>query len=324
VSQARMDHNHNPYVGPRIFTRDEADRFFGRESEAQALVSLVASERLALFYAQSGAGKSSLINTRLVRGLQEIGFVVLPIGRVGGELPAGVGRVDNIYAFNLMLSLEKGDGNPNRLAHINLSHFLARLTSPDGEAYTYDEAAGLDKRAQGYEEVPYVLIIDQFEELITSHLERWPERAGFFRQLNQAMADDPLLRVVLVIREDHVAALDPYAPLLAGKLQARFYMQRMGYAAALEAIQEPARLGGRPFTPEAARTLVDNLRQIRGQGSPSVPSTRGEGLPTSQSEPAEGQGGRGRSPWANSSNLSSCRWSATNCGKTWRANRVRP
>ena len=31
----------NPYVGPRTFSRQEADRFFGREREARELFSLV-------------------------------------------------------------------------------------------------------------------------------------------------------------------------------------------------------------------------------------------------------------------------------------------
>jgi len=46
----------NPYVGPRTFTYAERERFFGREREARELLSLVISERLVLFYAQSGAG----------------------------------------------------------------------------------------------------------------------------------------------------------------------------------------------------------------------------------------------------------------------------
>jgi ABC-type multidrug transport system ATPase subunit len=51
-----------PYVGTRPFKTDEGDRFFGRDRESLDLLSLVISERLVLFYAQSGAGKSSLIN----------------------------------------------------------------------------------------------------------------------------------------------------------------------------------------------------------------------------------------------------------------------
>ena len=257
--------NRNPYPGPRTFYRDEADLFFGRESEAQILTSLVASERMVLFYAKSGAGKSSLINTRLIPQLEEIGFLVLPKARVSGELPEGVSDVDNIYTFNLMLSLEKGNGDPNRLAHINLSHFLARLTSTDGEEFFYNDHAITDALEEGYEKVAYVLIIDQFEEIITAHPENWDDRTNFFRQLNQAMANDPLLWVVLTVREDNVAALDPYAPLLAGNMQARYYMQRMDSQAALEAIIEPAYEAGRDFTQKAAKELVKSLRQVHIQ-----------------------------------------------------------
>jgi len=64
-----------PYIGPRPFRAEEHEYFFGREREARDLISLVIAERLTLFYAQSGAGKSSLINTRLLPGLRKAGFV---------------------------------------------------------------------------------------------------------------------------------------------------------------------------------------------------------------------------------------------------------
>jgi hypothetical protein len=87
------DHTVNPYVGPRTFEEGDANIFFGREREARDLLSLVISEPLVLFYAQSGAGKSSVINTRLIPGLREEGFMVLPVARVGGEIPEGVSEV---------------------------------------------------------------------------------------------------------------------------------------------------------------------------------------------------------------------------------------
>ena len=68
----------NPYVGPRTFTRQEKDLFFGREREARALLSKVMSARLVLFYAPSGAGKSSLINTRLIPQLDDEDFMKNP------------------------------------------------------------------------------------------------------------------------------------------------------------------------------------------------------------------------------------------------------
>src|SRR3954471_9355776 len=91
----------NPYVGPRTFERAQSRLFFGREREARDLLARVVSQRLTLFYAQSGVGKSSLVNTRLIPQLEnEAGFAVLPVGRISGALPAGVAPVDNIFLFN--------------------------------------------------------------------------------------------------------------------------------------------------------------------------------------------------------------------------------
>ena len=64
----------NPYVGPRTFARSQSHLFFGRKREARDLLARIISERLLLFYAQSGAGKSSLLNTRIIPGLQAEGF----------------------------------------------------------------------------------------------------------------------------------------------------------------------------------------------------------------------------------------------------------
>ena len=239
----------NPYVGPRTFSSQESDQFFGRNREARELFSLVISERLVLFFAQSGAGKSSLLQARLIPQLLEADYAVLPTGRVSGQLPAEIGQVKNIYIFNLLLSLAQGGADPNQLADLDLSTFLARLSSDDGKHYYYDaeiedQAA---EEAGAYEETPYILIIDQFEEIVTSHAERWSDRNDFFRQLDRAMSADPNLWVVLTLREDHLAALEPYADLVTDKFRAQFYMERMDHRAALQAIEQPARPGGKTF-----------------------------------------------------------------------------
>jgi len=267
----------NPYVGPVTFTYADRHRYFGREREARDLLSLVIAERLTLFYAQSGAGKSSLLNTRLIPGLREQArYLVLPVGRVGGALPQGVTGVENIYAFNLMLSLDRPatTADATRFAALTLANFLDGLYTADGLQYIYDEATAQRAAARRTtatpaatrNQPPHVLIIDQFEEIITTHPQRWRERVPFFTQLAQAMQNDPLLWVVLTLREDFVAPLDPFAHLLPGHLSTRFYMERMGIDAALAAIKRPAADAGRPFTDDAAAQLVDNLRQVRVAG----------------------------------------------------------
>ena len=263
----------NPYVGPRTFAYEDRGRYFGRESEARNLLARVVSERLLLFYAQSGAGKSSLINARLIPQLREQeGFSVLPVGRVAGDLPAGVDSVDNIFLFNLMSSIDQSSGGQAQLAQLTLGQFLEHLVTDDGISWRYDPAA-MDEIEPG--EVPpggaektprFALIIDQFEEIISAHAGRWREREGFFRQLDQALLDNPNLWVVLTLREDYVAALDPYAPLLFNRLRARFYMERMQVGNGLDAIRKPADLGGRPFAPGVAEKLADDLRQVHVAG----------------------------------------------------------
>lgn len=278
----------NPYVGPRTFSHEQRHLFFGREREARDLLARVLSERLLLFYAQSGAGKSSLLHTRLIPQLQEEkGFVVLPVGRVSGELPAGVEQVDDIFTFNLLLSIDEGN-NPGRLAHVTLSDFLARLarrtvtdaTGRQHKGWVFDASLSPEPAAAGPNARRYALIIDQFEEIITSHPDRWREREDFFRQLDAAMRGDPNLWVVLTLREDYVASLDPYAPLVADRLRARFYMERMGVDAALDAIRRPAAMAGRPFAEGVTEQLVDNLRQVR------VPGQR-ETIPGQYVEPVQ-------------------------------------
>jgi hypothetical protein len=191
-----MTEYRNPYIGPRAFSREEADSFFGREREARDLKSMLIVHRLALFYSQSGAGKSSLVNARLIPSLKDDGFEVLPVGRVGGE----VGRdVDNPFAHNLVLALAEGQRSPEYFVNMTLAQFLARVRRVD-DTFLYidaDEASDLENDNGNGAHIPGVLIIDQFEEIFTTNVHAWATREGFFRQLAKAMRNDPELWVLL-------------------------------------------------------------------------------------------------------------------------------
>jgi len=250
----------NPYVGPRTFQREDRDVFFGRDREARDLMSLISSERLILFYAQSGAGKSSLLNTRLLPELEGNNFEVLPVGRVQGDPPAGI-EVENIYIYNLMSSLVQQKFAPRSLVGISLSQFLALLEFHDG-GYLLSEESLTDIIQEA--RWPRILIIDQFEEIFTTHLAAWEKREDFFRQIAQAMRDDPYLTVILIMREDYIASLDPYAHLLPGGLRMRYYMQRLNWDGALKAVKNPT-ASSKPFADGVAERLVDDLASITVQ-----------------------------------------------------------
>ncbi|MCB9099798.1 MAG: pre-peptidase C-terminal domain-containing protein [Anaerolineales bacterium] len=260
-----------PYIGPQTFTINEKDIFFGRDSEARDLLALVSSQRCVLFYAQSGAGKSSLINTRLIPGLEGKGFEVLPVGRVSGESNP-VAEVDNLFVYNLLLTLDQGKEIRDAAQDQALRHKFTQKTLVDflnhvvceKETFYFDDTY---QYPSNYKPKPRVLIIDQFEEILNAHLnhsEIWKQRTNFFEQLSLAMQRDRWLWVVLSLREDYVAGLDPYAHHLPGGLKARYYMQRMNEKSALEAIMKPVeedRFGWK-FDLKAAEELSRNLRQI--------------------------------------------------------------
>src|SRR5262245_43790288 len=100
TASATIDDLTNPYVGPRPFETAHKKLFFGRDQEADTLLSLSIAERVVLFHAQSGAGKSSLVNARLIPGLEEQDYFVLPRARVGLGDGATQPGVANVFVFN--------------------------------------------------------------------------------------------------------------------------------------------------------------------------------------------------------------------------------
>src|SRR5262249_58641517 len=72
-----------------------------------------------------------------------------------------------------------------------------------------------------------------------------------------------MLRIVFVIREDQMAPLHRYIPILPGGLRTRYRLELLGREAALEAVTKPAEQAGRRFAAGGAGGLVDDLRTVR-------------------------------------------------------------
>jgi hypothetical protein len=70
-----------PYKGPESYQIEDAGLFFGRDRDADQLIAKILSSRFTLVHAQSGAGKTSLLNARVIPGLESRGwsaFRILP------------------------------------------------------------------------------------------------------------------------------------------------------------------------------------------------------------------------------------------------------
>ncbi len=196
----------NPYLGPRPFTLNDAPRFFGRDRETAELFDLVAAHRTVLLYAQSGAGKTSLLNAALIPKLNHQGFDVLPVARVFGLIPEAGSEsyIGNVYAANSLAAWADGaarTGSPPPRTLRQALETRPRLKDSPGDPLTR------------------VAVFDQFEELFTAYPERWPERRAFFEQLAEAMEADASLRVFFAMREDYLAGIDPYEDILPEELR---------------------------------------------------------------------------------------------------------
>ncbi len=264
----------NPYVGLRPYQRRHSDNFYGRNREARDLLALMLAERVVLFYAQSGAGKTSLLNAKVIPDLEDEGFHILPVARVSNDPPPGIAAdgVDNIFMFSVLLALSQGKVAPRRLRQATLSSFLLKYYP----RYTTAPTAGPDARSADvhFDLQPPLLILDQFEELFTTHRDRWREAEDFFRQLREALERMPPLGILFAMREDYVAEVEPYASLMPGRLRARYRIEPLGAAGALAAITKPAEsrgirfdpgVEGDPSQPNVALWLRDELRKVKVQ-----------------------------------------------------------
>jgi len=249
----------NPYVGPRAYEKEDRHRFYGRDREARELRALIVAEREVLFYAQSGAGKTSLLNARVIPALEEKGFRVLPIARVSGEIPPEIksDAVSNIFVFSTLLSLAGEDVDPTTLLAHSLRSFLEEYSA---KTETPEEDR---RRAE-----PLVVIFDQFEELFTTHRDRWSDAQGFFEQVREVMDALPGLGVVFAMREDYIAMLDPYTSLFPHRLRARLRMERLRAQAALLAVKGPLTDTPRAFEEGVAEQLVEDLLKGRIETAP--------------------------------------------------------
>jgi hypothetical protein len=243
---------------------------FGRDYETDEIVSLISAHKLVLVYAQSGAGKTSIFNAQVISRLERYGFQVLPIARVTiastftFNLSSDIAHTDiynapnieNLYTFNALQSLNP-EIDSKLLINKSLSEFLN-----DYFPNSVDDNG---------EVIPQMLIFDQLEEIFSLCPNKWKEQQdGFFDQITKSLRNNSYLGIVLVIREEYLAQLDPYLDVLPEKLRPRFRLERLDEKAALSAIRGPLQIINVSFDEDKGRQIeremqgiINDLLQIR-------------------------------------------------------------
>jgi len=251
----------NPYVGPRPFDEREETLFFGRTREIAALRAMITAHRIVLLYAESGAGKTSLLQAGLVPELRREGFEVLPSARAGAVTSDLCSSSQaNVFVRNALVQwVPTGVSAPG--PNVTIADYLA--TRPHRVS-----ADGLPE--------PRLLLFDQFEEVFANYPGHLRDQEGFFIQVQDALRNDPLLRVLLIVREDYLASFAPQEILFDDRLRNRFRLERLGKDAALAAVTKPLAATGRSFAPGVAEELVQKLSVIRLEKEGGLEFVEGE------------------------------------------------
>lgn len=242
----------NPFPGPRPYTSAEQAAFFGRAGERRDLAALVIANRLTVLYGKTGAGKTSLLAAGLVPELERAGFQVLPVARPGGVLPPGTdpATLRNVYTANVLMHWHRGD-----LAGVVPHTLLSYLR----ELPQVDE----------HKDRPLVVLLDQFEDLFTTHATQWEQRGAFVRELAECVAEagrERPLRVLISIRDEQLAELERFAPLLPDLLRVRMRLDPLRVPAAIEVITGAARgLFTRPDADKLAQDLAHERVRVGGK-----------------------------------------------------------
>ncbi len=165
----------SPFKFLDSYGAQDSQVFFGRDEEIETLYRLLTESRLVLVYGQSGTGKTSLIQCGLTHKFSPTNW-----------LPVNVRRGDDINAA-LMTALKA----------LAITPLAADIAVPQAIRSVY-----LDHLR------PLFLIFDQFEELYV--LGKGPEQEQFYATVRAVLDTDVSCRIIISLREEYLAALDPF------------------------------------------------------------------------------------------------------------------
>ncbi len=207
-----------------------------------------------------GAGKSSLLNARLIPGLRREGLQ----GRAGGARravpPAGLTP-------------------PTSSPSTPCGTWLGSSRPRDPRRAAPSIPSSVPSRARGRKGPPRVLIFDQFEEILTTHADRWPQRKEFFLQLRQALRTNSLAGGGARAARRSPGRPRAYAPQLPASSATRFRWRSCGRTRPWRRSRRPAEqaagpfargrgaAGGRPLPRARLRPGGAGDRRTRGAGA---------------------------------------------------------
>ncbi|MDU9048563.1 MAG: caspase family protein [Candidatus Electrothrix sp. Rat3] len=237
-----LTEDNNPYKGLKSYEQDDSELFFGRTELIEELQQQVEDRPFTVVLGASGTGKSSLVKAGLLPALEK-------------KAKAEKNDTSQPSSWFIPKEIMRPGADPLPTLHSLLIRELPGVSAVREKEISLTWLVG--KWAGKNPGQKLLLVIDQFEELITLCRQE-EKRNAFIRELKQALKKhQEVLRIVLTLRSDfesQISQLDFWEG--DWEKAHRFIVRPMTQNELREVIEEPASAKVLYFEP---RTLIDTL-----------------------------------------------------------------
>jgi hypothetical protein len=247
----------NPFPGLRPFKIEESHLFFGREGQSDEVLLKLSKNRFVGVIGPSGSGKSSFIYCGVLPILYG-GFLTdaSPNWEVVVSRP-GAGPIDNLAEALLKTSRDYIGADPeDRKIKKTIVSTLLRSSS-----LGLVEAIQQSRRS---EDVNYLVMIDQFEELFRFKDGTDPnsvnETLEFVNLLMEAINyEDAPIYIAITMRSDFIGDCAQFPELTRKINDSHYLIPQMTRDQKRRAIEGPVAVGGAHISPRLTQQLLNDL-----------------------------------------------------------------
>lgn len=214
------------------YTKEDADFYFGRDTEVEKLYNQVFNSNLLMIYGTSATGKTSLVQCGLGNMFEDTDWLPIFI-RKGENIIESLEEVIHQYARR---KPKKGTPIQQQLHSLYLDYYK-----------------------------PVFLIFDQFEELFI--LGDSQEEEDFFWWLTEILQSDIQVKILLIMREEYLAHLDRFEEIIPTLFENRFRVERMRREQIEEVIRgtsEHERFNIEIENEEVIQKIIENVQNDKG------------------------------------------------------------
>ena len=218
-----------PYKGLLEYRLSDADLFFGRDRAIRELLEHLQRGPLTVLHAESGAGKTSLLQAG-----------ISPRLIAAGHLPIYLRPYNVAPTLALKRAFLPNLSDTPNLAQAPLRDFLSRVSNVLGTVTTL------------------YIFLDQFEEFFTQLDET--ARPEFVREMAECLEDESLnVRWVLALRSEFFGNLASFRPRIRNPFENDYRLNRLTHDEARDAVTKPAAQRGISFEDGLIDTILNDL-----------------------------------------------------------------